>query len=164
MKSLKCITRKEMKRMREDTFIKNQHLAQLKVQRQKVKAQISLRKSQRKALVKELGAVSLQEARAVIQARLMELDAEINELDQQLLTLKMDVLEVWHGQGFALLKLLVPCGKDCKKCPHGPYWRAIWREGKPIMKHIGPAEGPKALSKDEALAKAYALRWPQGRN
>lgn len=23
----------------------------------------------------------------------------------------------------------VRCGKDCRACPHGPYWYAHWREG-----------------------------------
>jgi hypothetical protein len=23
----------------------------------------------------------------------------------------------------------VRCGKDCRACPHGPYWYAYWREG-----------------------------------
>ena len=31
------------------------------------------------------------------------------------------------------------CGKpNCKKCPHGPYWYAYWREGKRLRKkYIG---------------------------
>jgi len=32
----------------------------------------------------------------------------------------------------------VSCGKNCKGCPHGPYWYAYWREGgKTRSKYIG---------------------------
>jgi hypothetical protein len=33
---------------------------------------------------------------------------------------------------------LVSCGKNCKGCPHGPYWYGYWREGgKTHSKYIG---------------------------
>ena len=28
-----------------------------------------------------------------------------------------------------LQRELRQCGKDCSKCPHGPYWYAYWKEG-----------------------------------
>lgn len=32
----------------------------------------------------------------------------------------------------------IRCGRDCKKCPHGPYWYIYWREGKVVKsKYIG---------------------------
>lgn len=32
----------------------------------------------------------------------------------------------------------VRCGKDCRACPHGPYWYAYWREGgKARSQYIG---------------------------
>ena len=32
----------------------------------------------------------------------------------------------------------VSCGKNCKGCPHGPYWYGYWREGgKTRSKYIG---------------------------
>lgn len=32
----------------------------------------------------------------------------------------------------------VYCGKECKKCPHGPYWYCYWKEdGKTRTKYIG---------------------------
>jgi len=32
----------------------------------------------------------------------------------------------------------VSCGKNCKGCPHGPYWYGYWREGgKTHSKYIG---------------------------
>lgn len=32
----------------------------------------------------------------------------------------------------------VYCGKECKTCPHGPYWYCYWKEGgKTRTKYIG---------------------------
>ncbi len=32
----------------------------------------------------------------------------------------------------------VSCGKNCKGCPHGPYWYGYWREdGKTRSKYVG---------------------------
>lgn len=32
----------------------------------------------------------------------------------------------------------VSCGKNCKGCPHGPYWYGYWREGgRTRSKYIG---------------------------
>ncbi len=32
----------------------------------------------------------------------------------------------------------VSCGKNCKGCPHGPYWYGYWKEGgKTKSKYIG---------------------------
>ncbi len=32
----------------------------------------------------------------------------------------------------------VRCGKECKKCPHGPYWYCYWKEdGKTKTRYIG---------------------------
>ena len=32
----------------------------------------------------------------------------------------------------------ISCGKNCKGCPHGPYWYGYWREGgKTRSKYIG---------------------------
>lgn len=37
----------------------------------------------------------------------------------------------------------VRCGKKgCKKCPHGPYWYAYWREGKRLRKRYVGKERP----------------------
>jgi hypothetical protein len=40
------------------------------------------------------------------------------------------------------------------------YWKAEWRsrEGKLRQVHLGPAEGKRGLSKDEALAKARKMK------
>ena len=44
----------------------------------------------------------------------------------------------------------VSCGKNCKGCPHGPYWYGYWREGgKTRSKYIGksllPIENKKGV-------------------
>lgn len=32
----------------------------------------------------------------------------------------------------------VYCGKECKRCPHGPYWYAYWKEGgRTRSKYVG---------------------------
>lgn len=32
----------------------------------------------------------------------------------------------------------VRCGKDCKGCPHGPYWYAYYRkDGRVVSKYVG---------------------------
>ncbi len=49
-----------------------------------------------------------------------------------------EVLAV-ENQGSMTYRLeKVSCGKNCKGCPHGPYWYAYWREGgKTRSKYIG---------------------------
>lgn len=49
-----------------------------------------------------------------------------------------EVLKV-HTSGSTTYRLeRVSCGKNCKGCPHGPYWYGYWREGgKTRSKYIG---------------------------
>ena len=36
--------------------------------------------------------------------------------------------------GFALIAQEVDCGKKgCKRCPHGPHWRVVCREGSKVV-------------------------------
>lgn len=145
--------------MREDTIEKQQRIEELKNQRDEIKARIQKAKAELKQMDKELKIVTLEAARTAIEARQKELQGEIESLQNKLLVLKEGVLETWHGEGFALILQEVYCGKHCKSCPHGPYWRVVWREeGKVVLKHIGPAEGKKAISKEEAYKKARALQ------
>ena len=39
------------------------------------------------------------------------------------------VVEQRRLGGVTLQLERVRCGKGCKKCPHGPYWYAYWRDG-----------------------------------
>lgn len=45
----------------------------------------------------------------------------------------------------------VKCGKKgCKKCPHGPYWYAYWREGSKIRKkYIGKTKPDGATDNEQ---------------
>ncbi len=49
-----------------------------------------------------------------------------------------EILEV-HTSGSTTYRLeRVSCGKNCKGCPHGPYWYGYYREGgKTRSKYIG---------------------------
>jgi len=51
----------------------------------------------------------------------------------------------------------VKCGKaGCKKCPHGPYWYAYWREGKRLRKrYVG-----KSLPSSDAAAPPRSRSHP----
>jgi len=49
-----------------------------------------------------------------------------------------EVLEVRTGGSTTYRLERVSCGKNCKGCPHGPYWYGYWREGKKTRsKYIG---------------------------
>jgi hypothetical protein len=58
-----------------------------------------------------------------------------------------EVVERRHAGGVTLQLEKVRCGKrTCKKCPHGPYWYAYWRDGgrmksRYIGKEWGQARG-----------------------
>jgi hypothetical protein len=49
-----------------------------------------------------------------------------------------EVLEERHSEAMTFRLERVSCGKNCKGCPHGPYWYGYWREGgKTRSKYIG---------------------------
>ena len=49
-----------------------------------------------------------------------------------------EVLEERHSDSITYRLERVSCGKNCKGCPHGPYWYGYWREGgKTRSKYIG---------------------------
>ena len=51
---------------------------------------------------------------------------------------KREVLEERHSDSMTFRLERVSCGKNCKGCPHGPYWYGYWREGgKTHSKYIG---------------------------
>ena len=48
------------------------------------------------------------------------------------------VLEVKESGSVTYRLERVSCGKNCKGCPHGPYWYGYWREGgRTRSKYIG---------------------------
>jgi hypothetical protein len=149
--------------MREDTFEKRRQMEELQKERDDIKAQIQKVKAELKHRDKELAVVTLEAAREAIKARQAELETNIEELEDKLMTLKEGVKEAWKGDGFALVLQEVYCGDNCKGCPHGPYWRVIWREGrKVVVKHIAPMVDKRTgakVTKEEAWENAYRLRW-----
>ncbi|VVB71997.1 Uncharacterised protein [uncultured archaeon] len=49
-----------------------------------------------------------------------------------------EVLKVKTSGSMTFRLERVSCGKNCKGCPHGPYWYGYWREaGKTRSKYIG---------------------------
>ncbi len=51
---------------------------------------------------------------------------------------RREVLEERHSGSITYRQERVSCGKNCKGCPHGPYWYGYWREGgKTHSKYIG---------------------------
>jgi len=51
---------------------------------------------------------------------------------------KREVLEERHSDSMTFRLEKVSCGKNCKGCPHGPYWYGYWRKGgKTHSKYIG---------------------------
>lgn len=58
-----------------------------------------------------------------------------------------EVLEVRESGSVTYRLERVSCGKNCKGCPHGPYWYGYWREGKRTRsKYIGKSlSGMKKL-------------------
>lgn len=60
---------------------------------------------------------------------------------------RREVLEVRESGSVTYRLERVSCGKNCKGCPHGPYWYGYWREGKRTRsKYIGKSlSGMKKL-------------------
>lgn len=51
---------------------------------------------------------------------------------------RREVLEERHSGSITYRQERVSCGKNCKGCPHGPYWYGYWSEGgKTHSKYIG---------------------------
>ena len=59
-----------------------------------------------------------------------------------------EVLEERHSDSMTFRLEKVSCGKNCKGCPHGPYWYGYWREGgKTRSKYIGKKLDAQKLKK-----------------
>ncbi len=65
-----------------------------------------------------------------------------------------EVVDRQYLEGVSYQLEKVKCGKDCKGCPHGPYWYAYYRSphGKVVSKYVG-----KELKK---LPKPYVTEAP----
>ena len=61
---------------------------------------------------------------------------------------KREILEERHCDSMTFRLEKVSCGKNCKGCPHGPYWYGYWREGgKTRSKYIGKKLDAQKLKK-----------------
>ena len=59
---------------------------------------------------------------------------------------KREVIDERRSEAMTFRLERVSCGKNCKGCPHGPYWYAYWREGgKTRSKYIGKNLNPRRL-------------------
>jgi hypothetical protein len=60
---------------------------------------------------------------------------------------RQEVLEIRESGSVTYRLERVSCGKNCKGCPHGPYWYGYWREGgRTRSKYIGKSlSGMKKL-------------------
>jgi hypothetical protein len=57
---------------------------------------------------------------------------------------KREILEERHSNSMTFRLEKVSCGKNCKGCPHGPYWYGYWHEGgKTRSKYIGKNLSPQ---------------------
>ena len=60
-----------------------------------------------------------------------------------------EVIEERHSGTMTFRLERVSCGKNCKGCPHGPYWYGYWREGgKTRSKYIGENLNAQRLKKE----------------
>jgi hypothetical protein len=76
----------------------------------------------------------LYEVRDLVESQISHQEA----LSSEALPGKREILEVKHEGSVTYGREKVTCGKNCKGCPHGPYWYAYWREGgKTRSKYIG---------------------------
>ena len=82
---------------------------------------------------------TLQEMKDYIDARIRALESQTSEAADRS---SGKGREVVASVTYRLEK--VRCGKKgCKKCPHGPYWYAYWKEnGKTKSKYIGKTLKP----------------------
>jgi hypothetical protein len=49
-----------------------------------------------------------------------------------------EILSVKMAGSITYRQEKISCGKNCRGCPHGPYWYGYWREGgKTRSKYIG---------------------------
>ena len=67
----------------------------------------------------------------IISERTKHLRADDLPKDREILNVKMAGSITYRQEK-------ISCGKNCRGCPHGPYWYAYWREdGKTRSKYIG---------------------------
>jgi hypothetical protein len=78
---------------------------------------------------------ALYEIREMVEQLIRERAIPPREED---LPMNREVLKVQTSGSVTYRLEKVSCGKNCKGCPHGPYWYGYWREdGRTRSKYIG---------------------------
>ncbi|OPY55303.1 MAG: hypothetical protein A4E49_00475 [Methanosaeta sp. PtaU1.Bin112] len=79
----------------------------------------------------------LYEIRDIVASLIAEKEASLPEPGSDREAMR-ELVEVRHSGSMTYRLERVSCGKNCKGCPHGPYWYGYWREGgKTHSKYIG---------------------------
>lgn len=71
---------------------------------------------------------AIEEYARTLQVAIEKQDDEPIEEDE-LADANEKVVDVEEKGGWTYVKKKIPCGKDCKGCPHGPYMYRVKREG-----------------------------------
>jgi hypothetical protein len=80
----------------------------------------------------------------------------IKALEEEEKEILDEISKLGGFQRGTLVAKWVKCGKNCQKCPHGPYYHLVWKEGGKVRwKYIGKEldEKFKNLPKVKALEK-----------
>ncbi|MDM7939889.1 MAG: hypothetical protein QUS07_06055 [Methanothrix sp.] len=79
----------------------------------------------------------LYEIRDLVAGLILKKEASLREPSNDQVAGR-EVVEERHSASMTYRLERVSCGKNCKGCPHGPYWYGYWREGgKTRSKYIG---------------------------
>jgi len=90
-----------------------------------------------------------------VEAKLRKKLEEIERRKQRLKELEEEERKILEELGFSkgtVVAKWVKCGKGCRKCPHGPYYYLVYKEGgKTRWKYLGKSEDSKLQTKHRAL-------------
>ncbi|NMB85709.1 MAG: hypothetical protein GYA29_05620 [Methanothrix sp.] len=89
--------------------------------------------------LQEQDLMALYEIRDLVAGLILKKEASLQEPTRPArMDAKREVVEERHSGSMTYRLERVSCGKNCKGCPHGPYWYGYWREGgKTHSKYIG---------------------------
>ena len=93
----------------------------------------------------------LEEVEAELKRKLEEVERRKQRLKELEEEEKKILKELGFSKGTIVAKW-VKCGKGCKKCPHGPYYYLVWKEGgKTKWKYLGKFKDSKHQALKERL-------------
>ncbi len=112
-------------------------------------------------MVRKLG--KIEEVEEELRRKLEEIERRkqrLKELEEEERKLLDELSELGFPKGSIVAKY-VKCGKDgCRKCPHGPYYYIVYREGGKVRwKYLGKViDSMKAEKKEKAKVIFERLR------